>query len=63
MNHAQYSDIRRGLARGMYPMFSQVKSDRMQHTAREIVAILLVPASARIRPALLRFAELPKGSG
>jgi hypothetical protein len=54
MNHAQYSDIRRGLARGMYPMFSQVAvADRMTHTAREVDNFVLI---TRISPDAASFA-------
>lgn len=54
INHAQYSDIRRGLARGMYPMFSQIAEDqRMLHTASEIDNFVLV---TRISPNAGNFA-------
>ncbi len=63
MNHAQYSDIRRGLARGMYPMFSQVKSDRMQHTAREIDNYVLITRISPDQASFAAFAEPHEGLG
>lgn len=37
VNHAQYHDLRRGLLRGMYPMFSQYPEEiRMNETAMEV---------------------------
>jgi hypothetical protein len=63
MNHAQYSDIRRGLARGMYPMFSQVKSDRMKHTAREIDNYVLITRISPDQASFAAFAEPNEGLG
>lgn len=44
MNNAQYADMRRGLVRGMYPMFSQIQDEeqRLDHTAEEIDNFLLI---------------------
>ncbi|MGE8497158.1 MAG: TadE/TadG family type IV pilus assembly protein [Pseudomonas sp.] len=49
MNNAQYADIRRGLLRGMNPMFSQFEDDarRMEQTATEIDNFVLI---TRISP-------------
>jgi hypothetical protein len=49
MNNAQYDDMRRGLVRGMYPMFSQYKNEdtRLEHTAGEVDNFLLI---TRISP-------------
>lgn len=49
MNSAQYADMRRGLLRGMYPMFSQYENakDRMEKTAEEVDNYLLI---TRISP-------------
>ncbi|MBA1185926.1 TadE/TadG family type IV pilus assembly protein [Stutzerimonas nitrititolerans] len=44
VNNAQYADMRRGLLRGMYPMFSQIEDPqrRMEHTAREVDNFVLI---------------------
>lgn len=49
VNNAQYDDMRRGLLRGMYPMFSRIKEPkkRMELTAEEIDNYVLV---TRISP-------------
>lgn len=49
MNNAQYEDMRRGLLRSMYPMFSQYQDEkrRMEHTAEEIDNFVLI---TRISP-------------
>jgi hypothetical protein len=49
INNAQYADMRRGLLRGMYPMFSQYQDEdrRLEHTAEEIDNFLLI---TRISP-------------
>lgn len=49
MNNAQYDDMRRGLLRGMYPMFSQIEDPkrRMEITAEEIDNYVLI---TRINP-------------
>lgn len=53
VNHAQYEDIRRGLLRGMYPMFSQYpEKDRMIKTAEEVDNFVLI---TRISPSAASF--------
>ncbi|WP_043309427.1 TadE/TadG family type IV pilus assembly protein [Pseudomonas sp. ML96] len=49
MNNAQYADMRRGLLRGMYPMFSQYQDEdeRLEHTAEEVDNYVLI---TRINP-------------
>src|SRR5690606_18398474 len=48
MNNAQYADMRRGLLRGMYPMFTQYpEEDRMKRTAAELDTYLML---TRISP-------------
>lgn len=49
VNNAQYADMRRGLVRGMYPMFSQYQNEerRMEVTVGEIDNFVLI---ARISP-------------
>lgn len=49
MNSAQYQDMRRGLLRGMYPMFSQIEDPqrRMELTAEEVDNFVLI---TRISP-------------
>lgn len=49
MNNAQYADMRRGLVRGMYPMFSQFQNEdtRLEHTAEEVDNFVLI---TRISP-------------
>ena len=44
MNNAQYADMRRGLVRGMYPMFSQIQDEeqRLDHTAEEVDNFVLI---------------------
>ncbi|WP_405119351.1 TadE/TadG family type IV pilus assembly protein [Pseudomonas leptonychotis] len=60
MNHAQYSDMRRGLTRGMYPMFSQYpQQDRMQHTASEVDNFILI---TRISPDQASFGAFAEAS-
>lgn len=48
-NNAQYDDMRRGLLRGMYPMFSQITDpdERMEYTAAEVDNYVLI---TRINP-------------
>lgn len=53
VNSAQYEGMRRGLLRGMYPMFSQFpEKDRMDKTAEEVDNFVLI---TRISPALNSF--------
>ena len=48
LNSAQYSDMRRGLLRGMYPMFSQFpENERMEQTALEVDNFVMI---TRISP-------------
>lgn len=49
MNNAQYEDMRRGLLRGMFPMFSQIEDPqrRMEFTAEEVDNFVLI---SRISP-------------
>ncbi len=47
MNNAQYDDMRRGLLRGMFPMFSHFPNDPMKYTAEEIDNYVLI---TRISP-------------
>ncbi|WXL25591.1 TadE family protein [Ectopseudomonas mendocina] len=56
MNHALYSDMRRGLIRGMYPMFSQIddEKERMTHTATEVDNFVMI---TRISPNSEAFAQ------
>src|SRR3990167_7012790 len=50
VNNAQYEGMRRGLLRGMYPMFSQYpEATRMEKTAEEVDNFVLI---TRISPAL-----------
>lgn len=57
MNHAQYSDIRRGLIRGMYPMFSRVKDERMKYTATEADNYVLITRVSPEQTSFDAFAE------
>ncbi len=53
VNNAQYESMRRGLLRGMYPMFSQYpEATRMEKTAEEVDNFVLI---TRISPALNSF--------
>ncbi len=53
VNNAQYEGMRRGLLRGMYPMFSQYpEATRMDKTAEEVDNFVLI---TRISPALNSF--------
>ncbi|MDO9619587.1 MAG: TadE/TadG family type IV pilus assembly protein [Pseudomonas sp.] len=53
VNNAQYESMRRGLLRGMYPMFSQFpETERMDKTAEEVDNFVLI---TRISPALNSF--------
>lgn len=53
VNNAQYESMRRGLLRGMYPMFSQYpETERMDKTAEEVDNYVLI---TRISPALNSF--------
>jgi len=53
MNSAQYTDMRRGLLRGMYPMFSQFPEDeRMERTALEVDNFVLI---TRVSPSIDMF--------
>jgi hypothetical protein len=54
MNNALYSDMRRGLIRGMYPMFSQIDDEnaRMTHTATEVDNFVMI---TRISPDMAAF--------
>lgn len=49
VNNAQYDDMRRGLLRGMYPMFSRIKEPekRMELTTKEVDNYVMV---TRINP-------------
>lgn len=48
MNHAQYADMRRGLLRGMYPMFSHYDNpNTLERTAEEVDNFVLI---TRISP-------------
>ncbi|CDZ95486.1 TadE/TadG family type IV pilus assembly protein [Pseudomonas saudiphocaensis] len=61
MNSAQYTDIRRGLLRGMYPMFSQFpENERMERTATEVDNFVLV---TRISPSTAMFAAYGEDHG
>lgn len=68
MNNAQYDDMRRGLLRGMYPMFSQIEDPerRMEITAEEIDNYVLItrinPDSAAFSAWAVRHAD-PLGNG
>ncbi|WP_339907783.1 TadE/TadG family type IV pilus assembly protein [Pseudomonas guineae] len=43
MNHAQYADMRRGLLRGMYPMFSHFDNpNTLERTAEEVDNFVLI---------------------
>lgn len=53
VNNAQYESMRRGLLRGMYPMFAQYpEATRMEKTAEEVDNFVLI---TRISPALNSF--------
>lgn len=53
VNNAQYDDIRRGLLRGMYPMFSQFPEEvRMIRTAEEVDNFVLI---TRLSPSAASF--------
>ncbi|WP_276487544.1 TadE/TadG family type IV pilus assembly protein [Ectopseudomonas mendocina] len=55
MNSAQYTDMRRGLLRGMYPMFSQFpENERMERTALEVDNFVLI---TRVSPSTAMFAN------
>lgn len=48
MNHAQYNDMRRGLVRGMYPMFAHFDDERtLERTASEVDNFVII---TRISP-------------
>lgn len=48
MNHAQYDDMRRGLVRGMYPMFSHFDNAKtLERTAHEVDNFIVI---TRISP-------------
>lgn len=47
MNNAQYDDMRRGLLRGMFPMFAHYPNDPLAHTAEEIDNFVII---TRISP-------------
>ncbi|MBD9482215.1 pilus assembly protein [Pseudomonas sp. PDM14] len=68
MNNAQYDDMRRGLLRGMYPMFSQYQDEdaRLAHTAAEVDNYVLITRISPDNAAFNAWAEAhddPLGDG
>ncbi|WP_447589755.1 TadE/TadG family type IV pilus assembly protein [Aquipseudomonas campi] len=59
MNNAQYADMRRGLLRGMYPMFSQYQDEdtRLEKTAEEIDNYVLITRVSPDNAAFSAWAE------
>ncbi len=68
MNNAQYADMRRGLLRGMYPMFSHYQDEetRLERTAEEVDNYLLITRVSPDSAAFKSWAEEqddPLGTG
>ncbi|KRW61318.1 TadE/TadG family type IV pilus assembly protein [Pseudomonas sp. TTU2014-080ASC] len=59
MNNALYTDMRRGLIRGMYPMFSQIDDPnaRMTHTSSEVDNFVMITRISPNMEAFDQFAE------
>ena len=68
MNNAQYADMRRGLLRGMYPMFSHYQDEetRLERTAEEVDNYVLITRVSPDSAAFKSWAEEqddPLGTG